>query len=348
MTDRFEQVLLDGYRARTYSAAAWSTGTADHVDSAGVIGEVSWGGPPAVDGTRWDLASVTKPIVALAVMSLVADGAVTLDDTLADHLAEYRGTDQAGLTIRQLLTHTGGLRAELPMYRWCPTRDVMLDEIRSAAVRFAPGTDVEYTSLGFVALGLVIEAVTGMPLDEVVRARVTGPARMTGTRYLLDEADRPAAAATEDCPWRGRVVQGTVHDENAEVLGGVAGHAGMFSTLPDMQALAQLLCRGAQGGDTPLVSARTLAAMITPATDHLRLRRSLGWQGRDPEFSPAGDLAGPRTFGHTGFTGTSLWVDPDAGRYVVLLTNRVHPSRRNGGLPRIRRLVHNIGFGWGR
>lgn len=343
--DRIEAILRRAQQDRAFSCAAWSTGTADRVDSAGVIGELSWGGPPAGADTLWDLASVTKPIVALAVMALVQDGVLTLDDTAGQHLADYRGTDKEQLTVRQMLTHTAGFPAELPMYRWCDTRKAMLDELRDAALRYRPGTDVEYTSQGFIVLGLIAEAATGEGLDEIVRRAVTDPTGMARTRFRLDRADRASAAATEDCAWRGGVVHGTVHDENAEVLGGIAGHAGLFASLSDMQALAQLLCRGASGEDTPVLSARTLATMIAPATDHLRERRTLGWQGREPTLSPAGDLAGPRTFGHTGFTGTSLWVDPDAGRYVVLLTNRVHPTRRNGGLARIRRLVHNVGFG---
>ncbi len=346
MTDRFEDVLRAGHADGAFSAAAWSTGTANRVDSAGVLGELSWGGPTAGPDTLWDLASVTKPIVALAVMSLVQDGRMTLDDTVAEYLPDYRGTDKERLTVRQLLTHTAGFPGELPMYRWCDTPSAMLDEIRSVSLRFEPGTDVEYTSQGFIVLGLMVEAAAGDSLDSVVRARVTEPAGLARTLFRLGVDDRVLAAATEECPWRGGVVQGRVHDENAEVLGGVAGHAGLFASLTDMQSLAQLLCRGASGSDTAVLSARTLAAMIAPATDHLRHRRTLGWQGRDPVLSPAGDLAGPRTFGHTGFTGTSIWVDPDAGRYVVLLTNRVHPTRRNGALPRIRRRVHNIGFGW--
>jgi CubicO group peptidase (beta-lactamase class C family) len=346
VTDRFADILLAAHADRTFSCAGWSTGTADRVDSSGVVGELSWGGPAADERTLWDLASVTKPIVALAVLALVQDGWMTLDDTVGQHLADYRNTDKERLTVRQLLTHTAGFPSELPMYRWCDSRQAMLDEIRSVSLRFTPGSDVEYTSQGFIVLGLMAEAATGRPLDEVVRDRVTGPAGMSRTLFRPGPSDRALAAATEDCPWRGGVVQGSVHDENAEVLGGVAGHAGLFATLADLQALAQLLCRGAAGADTPLLSARTLATMIEPATDHLRHRRSLGWQGKDPVLSPAGDLAGPRTFGHTGFTGTSIWIDPDAGRYVVLLTNRVHPSRANGALPRIRRQVHNIGFGW--
>jgi CubicO group peptidase (beta-lactamase class C family) len=345
MTDRIADILLAARADRTFSCAAWSTGSADRVDSSGAIGELSWGGPPADTRTLWDLASVTKPMVALAVMSLIQDGWMTLDDTVAQYLADYRGTDKERLTVRHLLAHTAGFPSELPMYRWCDTRTAILDEIRGVSLRFEPGTDVEYTSSGFIVLGLMVEAVTGQPLDEVLRARVTGPAGLSRTMFRPGEADRKVAAATEDCPWRGGVVQGTVHDENAEVLGGVAGHAGLFASLEDMQILAQLLCRGAAGADTALLSARTVATMIEPATDHLRHRRTLGWQGKDPVLSPVGDLAGPRTFGHTGFTGTSIWIDPDAGRYVVLLTNRVHPTRRNGALPRIRRLVHNIGFG---
>ncbi|WP_029137227.1 serine hydrolase domain-containing protein [Nakamurella lactea] len=345
MTDRIEEILRDAQQDRTFSCAAWSVGTADRIDSAGVIGELFWGGPSADADTLWDLASVTKPIVAMAVMALIQDGRLTLDDSVGLHLREYRGTDKEQLTVRQLLTHTSGFPGGLPMYRWCASRQAVLDEIRGVSLKFAPGTDVEYSSQGFIVLGLIAELAAGMPLDELVRCTVTGPAGMPATRFRLDPADRASAAATEDCPWRGGVVQGTVHDENAEVLGGVAGHAGLFASLTDLQMLGQLLCRGARGEDTEVMSARTLATMIAPATDHLRLRRSLGWQGRDPAMSPAGDLAGSGTFGHTGFTGTTVWVDPDAGRYVVLLTNRVHPTRRNGQLPRIRRLVHNVGFG---
>lgn len=186
--------------------------------------------------------------------------------------------------------------------------------------------------------GLVVE------LHALVRERVTMAAGMARTEYV-PERGQDQVAATEDCPWRGRVIQGTVHDENAEVLGGVAGHAGLFAPLDDLDALARLLCRGASGNDATVLSPAALAMMTTPATDHLRLRRCLGWQGRDHRLSPAGDLAGPNSYGHTGFTGTSIWVDPDAGRYVVLLTNRVHPTRQGVAIARIRRLVHNAAFG---
>lgn len=340
-----ERILTEALAQKVFSCAAWSTGTADGADNSGVIGNVRWNGAPAYRDVLWDLASVTKPIVALAVMSLVDTGDLALDDTVAEHLPEYLRADKAAVTVRQLLTHTSGIPGQLPMYRWCHTRPEMLDAIRQLPLLFEPGTDVTYTSQGFIILGMIAEAASSLALDALVRERVTTPARMTRTEFGVPESDRDRVAATEDCPWRGHVIQGTVHDENAEILGGVAGHAGLFAPLDDLDSLARLLCAGARGQDAAVLSPAALATMTTPATDHLRLRLCLGWQGRDKWLSPAGDLAGPNTYGHTGFTGTSLWIDPDAGRYVVLLTNRVHPTRKGTAIARVRRLVHNAAFG---
>ncbi|MGP4092830.1 serine hydrolase, partial [Streptomyces sp. KR55] len=148
---------------------------------------------------------------------------------------------------------------------------------------------------------------------------------------------RVRAVATEDCPWRGRLVVGEVHDENAAVLGGVGGHAGLFSTLSDMELLGAALAAGGRG----LLSPDTFTQMTAAHTDGLALRRSLAWQGRDPVGSPVGDAFGPDSYGHTGFTGTSLWVDPATGHYAVLLTNRVHPTRAGDGIAGVRRAFHD-------
>jgi CubicO group peptidase (beta-lactamase class C family) len=160
----------------------------------------------------------------------------------------------------------------------------------------------------------------------------------------FDSPPTELAVATEDDPWRGHLVRGQVHDENAVVLGAPAGHAGMFATLADMEALGRTLCAQGRGPRGSVLSPAGYAAMIAPRTDHLPLRRTFGWQGVDVVDSVAGDLIGPRGYGHTGFTGTSLWVDPDRGTYVVLLTNRVHPSRDSPAIGRIRRAVNNAGF----
>lgn len=346
MASRIEQILQLARSRRVFSGAAWSHGTANGVQGSGTIGTLAWGGPPVELDTWWDLASVTKPIVGLAVMSLLESGDLLLDDTIADHLPDYAATDKAVLTVRQLLTHTSGMPGQVPLYHWCSDREHMLEAIRNLPLQFEPGTDVTYSSQGFVILGLIAEAASGLPLEQLVEERVTRPAGMMRTSFGLPADLRDHAAATEDCAWRGRIVQGTVHDENAEVLGGTAGHAGLFAPLADLEALGRVLCADGRGPRGIVVSSAALATMTSPATEGLRLRRCLAWQGRDRYDSPAGDLVGARAYGHTGFTGTSLWIEPDLGRYVVLLTNRVHPSRAGQAIARVRRLVHNSAMGY--
>jgi CubicO group peptidase (beta-lactamase class C family) len=336
-----EKILARARDQRVFSGAAWSYGSGDAVLGEGCLGTLSWDGPPVDEQTWWDLASVTKPIVGLAVMSLVESGELVLDDAIAEQLPYFANTDKAALTVRQLLTHTSGIPGQVPLYRWCADATEIIAAIRDLPVLYPPGTGVTYSSQGFIVLALIAEAASGTGLADLVAHRVTGPAGMPDTRFGLPPGLRDRAAATEDCPWRGRVVQGTVHDENAELMGGVAGHAGLFAPVSDLAALGQTLCRGGVGHQGRLLSPAALAAMIAPATDHLALRRSLAWQGRDADQCPGGDLLGPRSYGHTGFTGTSLWVDPDRDRYVALVTNRVHPSREGQAFVRVRRAVHN-------
>jgi CubicO group peptidase (beta-lactamase class C family) len=340
------EILERAQAERLFSGAAWSVGTADAELDGGCLGTLAWDGDPVGDDTLWDLASVTKPIAGLAIMALIDDGHLLLDDSIARYLPGFAESDKASVTIRELLTHTSGIPGQIPLYRWCTTPDELAAAIRSVPVAHAPGQGVIYSSQGFIVLGLVAEALTGTRLDTVIADRVTGPAGMTQTRFRLSAADRTRAAATEDCPWRGGLVQGTVHDENAEVLGGVAAHAGLFAPIADLARLGRILCRDAVlDNGRPLLSPAAFTTMIKPATDHLPLRRCLAWQGRDRVNSPAGDLLGLRAYGHTGFTGTSLWADPDLGGYVALVTNRVHPSREPRGFDRVRRVVHNVAAG---
>ncbi|NUV38227.1 serine hydrolase, partial [Streptomyces sp. KAI-27] len=198
-------------------------------------------------------------------------------------------------------------------------------------------TRVQYSSQGLIILGLIAEAAAGQPLDALVAELVCAPLGLRDTVFRPDAGRRARAVATEDCPWRGRLVVGEVHDENAVVLGGVGGHAGLFSTLADMERLGTALAAGGRG----LLRSDTFALMTAAHTDHLNERRALAWQGRDPAGSPAGEKFGPKSYGHTGFTGTSLWVDPEAGRYAVLLTNRVHPTRTGESITGVRRAFHD-------
>jgi CubicO group peptidase (beta-lactamase class C family) len=334
-------ILARARQDQVFSGAAWAVGTSAGTMRSGRVGTVRHGGDPVGPDTLWDLASVTKPIVGLAIMALVEVGALTLDDPIAAHLPEYTDTDKAGLTLAELLTHTSGLPGQEPLYRDNANAEALLAALIRLPLRYKPGTAVEYSSPGFMIAGRIAERVSGMRLDALVAQRVTGPAGMDQTGFCPPAQERTRAAATEDCPWRGQLVQGTVHDENAAVLGGIAGHAGLFATADDMARLGIALCRGGVGERARLLNERTLAVMTAPRTDGLRLRRTLAWQGRDPYRCSGGDLLTAAAYGHTGFTGTSLWVDPELDLFVVLLTNRVHPRRDSDAIIRLRRQFHN-------
>lgn len=332
MASELATLLAKAREDKVFSAAAWSVGTADGVLDRGLLGTTAWDGPPVRADSVWDLASVTKPITGLAVLALADRGVLDIDARLTEYLPAWR--EKGGITVRQLLTHTSGLPGGTPLYREHRTREALLDAIRFGPLRTAPGARVEYSSQGFIVLGLIAEAVGGTPLDRLVAELVTAPAGMTGTGFSPAEPAR--AVATEYCPWRGQVVRGQVHDENAVVLGGICGHAGLFGTLADLETLGRVLVAGA----APLLEPRTHEEAISWQTRGLNLRRGLAWQGLDVPGSPVGTALGRRSYGHTGFTGTSLFVDPDAGRYFVLLTNRVHPARTGTGIERVRREFH--------
>ncbi len=184
------------------------------------------------------------------------------------------------------------------------------------------------------------EAGASSTLDALVATYVAEPAGLRETMFRPGPAERERCVATEDCSWRGRVVVGEVHDENSVVLGGVTGHAGLFGSLDDLARLGRALL--VNPTERVLLHPVTFAAMIRNRTGHLGEARGLTWQDYDDTGSPAGDLVGPATFGHTGVTGTSLFVDPGLGRYFVLLTNRVHPSRDGTGIATVRRAFHNL------
>ncbi|MEN3264619.1 serine hydrolase domain-containing protein [Pseudonocardia sp.] len=328
-------VLASGIENRVFSAAAWSVGGADGPLARGLLGTSRWGGPAVGEDSVWDLASVTKPVVGLVIMALVERGELALEQTLGSLLRGYAAGDKADLTVAQLMTHTSGLPGATPLWKTCPTRSELLAAIRDTPLPAEPGVRVEYSSQGFILLGLVAEAVGRQLLDTLVQDLVTAPAGMPETTY---EADPARAVSTEFCEWRGHLVTGQVHDENAVVLGGACGHAGLFAPLADLERLGSRLVAGAPG----MLEPETFTLMTTGHTDGLHLHRCLAWQGRDDVGSPVGTGPGPTSFGHTGFTGTSLWVDPELGRYFVLLTNRVHPSREGTGIAAVRREFHDI------
>jgi CubicO group peptidase (beta-lactamase class C family) len=243
----------------------------------------------------------------------------------------------------------------MQLYRHAHNREELLETIRWCSLRTDSPDKVVYTCEAFILLGEilpVIDGVKGMgggaPLAQVIRRRVLEPLKMNDTCFNPPAGLIERIAPTEDCPWRGKIVRGQVHDENAVVMGGVSGNAGLFSTAADMARFAAAIlaslegrdgARGMDGGG--LLHRTTAELMIRNHTAGKGENRGLGWMLAGPSRA-AGDLMSERSFGHTGFTGTSIWIDPANHLYAILLSNRVHPSRDNGGIFRTRQIFHNL------
>ncbi len=296
----------------------------------------------------YDLASLTKVVVTTTLaMMLVDEGRLDLEARVAAYFPAFGGAAKERVTIRQLLTHTGGLLWWAPLYKEISGKAAYLERIVALDLAYEPGTKSVYSDLGIILLGDVLERLAGAPLDQLARCRVLDPLGMHDTLYRPPAALVPRIAPTENDPWRGRVLHGEVHDENAFALGGVAPHAGLFGTAPDLSRFAQALLDGGTHEGRRLVSRATLE-LFTERAGVPGVTRALGWDtptdesGRrsaiagQPGYSSAGSLLSARSFGHTGFTGTSIWMDPERGMYVILLTNRVHPTRENNRIRDVR------------
>ena len=292
--------------------------------------------------TIFDLASVTKLFTALVAVQELERGTLSLDAPVASYLPDFGQRGKETITVRQLLTHTSGLRPDHPFYNY-PTRAEQLAALYAETPQAPPDTRYVYSDLNLIALQLVLEKATGRSLDALVRDGITGPLGMADTGYNPAASLRPRIAATEyqhKPPARvdRGLVWGEVHDENAWALGGVAGHAGMFSTAHDLAVLAQTLLNGGRYGRARILSEDATRLLLTdfnqnfPANSH-----GLGFE-LDQRWYMDG-LSSPVTAGHTGYTGTSMVIDPLSRSFMILLTNRVHPSREWGSINPARRAV---------
>ncbi|MFD4626203.1 serine hydrolase domain-containing protein [Streptomyces sp. NPDC058475] len=299
-------------------AAGWAVRYAAHDEESGTRVEL----PPAARvpttvHTPFDLASLTKLFTAVAAVQQLERGTLGIDARVGAYLPEFRAAAAHDITVRQLLTHTSGLRPELPLYD-CPDDAARLALLRAQAPTSEPGVYL-YSDLNLLLLQYVLERITGRALDVLVRDGITRPLGMTATGF----GPCPGAAATEDQrrPWakadRG-MLRGVVHDENAWALGGVAGHAGLFSTGRDLAVFCRTLLAGGSYGPARILGPDFVELMLTPP--------GLGFALDQPWFM--GGLAGRGAAGHTGFTGTSLVLDPATDTFLVLLANTVHPRRR--------------------
>ncbi|SCF11475.1 CubicO group peptidase, beta-lactamase class C family [Micromonospora purpureochromogenes] len=298
---------------------------------------------PMRPDTVFDLASVSKLFTTIVTMQQVERGRVDLDAPVARYVPEFAAGGKEAVTVRMLLTHTSGLPAFTPLWSRHPTPAERFAAALATPLAAPPGTRYVYSDLGLIALGVLVERVTGRPLADLVRDGVTAPLGMTDTGYNPGPERRSRIAATEYQPYAGRgLVWGEVHDENAWSLGGVAGHAGVFSTAADLSLLCQSLLNGGEYRGRRILRADTVRAMLVNYNAPLEAAypesdRGLGFELNKHWYMMG--LSSPVAFGHTGFTGTSIVIDPLSHSFVILLSNRVHPDRGWGSNNVARRAV---------
>jgi CubicO group peptidase (beta-lactamase class C family) len=340
---RARGLLEEAIRRRVFPGAVLEVGTATRPLWTHAVGTLSYdvGAAGVTPHTIFDLASLTKVLATTPLyMQLVERGVLGLDDAVTSRLSAWSGSDRASVTIRDLLSHCGGLSAWAPLYREHHGRAAMEAAICGMPLEYEPRTRSVYSDLGFILLGFILE--NGDRLDRrfaALAAQMSGDPELT---YTPPPSWAGRTAPTEEDPWRGRRLIAEVHDENAAALGGVAAHAGLFGTAAAVGTHARHLLQ-VLDGRTGIVRPDTLRTFVSRRTDIPGSSRALGWDTALPTSSCSGRLSA-RAFGHTGFTGTSLWIDPERGAYVVLLTNRVHPTRDTPGIREVRPRLHDAVF----
>lgn len=330
-----------GIRRGIYPGAVVVIGRRDTVLYSRGFGRVTWarrGAVPSPETTRWDLASLTKVVATTSdLLVLVDQGKVDLDAPVVRYLPRFVGSGRELITVRMLLNHTSGLAAYVPLYRLASTREGAIDLLYQVVPIRQPGAVAEYSDLNAILLGLLVESVSGETLDTYTYREVFAPLGLAATVFAPALADPRLAAPSRTI--EGRPVPGRVNDDNAYRLGGVAGHAGLFSTGADLARFAQVWLRGGVTSTGSWVRSATLQEFLrrSPGSG----TRLLGWD--TPDFASAhpsvyGALADGETYGHTGWTGTMMWIDPDHDLFLVFLTNRSLEPRTRRSLTALRSL----------
>lgn len=304
---------------------------------------------PMTKETVFDLASLTKPLATtLAVMQLVAQQKLRLDQDLASILPQFKNSDKSRITIKQLLCHTSGLCDYRPYYESLDKlprnrrKDALRDFLVSEPLINPPGAKVLYSDPGFMILNRAVEQVAARRLDQFVEAEIYGRLGIENLFFVdLDSEPRDVQfAATERCPWRNKLVAGEVHDENAYAVGGIEGHAGLFGTAADVHRLLCVLLNDFHGQSENILFKKEL--LQTFFRQDGRSGRALGFDAPSSTGSSCGQYFSKKSVGHLGFTGTSFWMDLARGVIVILLTNRVHPSRDNVKIKAFRPQLHDM------
>lgn len=333
---RAEEAVWDEINRGSFPGASLAVGRWGHVVIEEGLGRTGNGeGAVDPDRTVYDLASLSKVVgTTTAVMLLVEDGKMSLDDPVQAYLPEFQGIGKDRVTIRHLLTHTSGLPAGADVYGTTPEEGLL--RLMRVPLGHSPGMNVEYSDVGFVVLFAAAERAAGEPLYRLLDRRVFQPLRMHSTTYVMGEGCLRCAGTSRD---RGLAYRGRVHDPISRRLGGIAGNAGLFSTAHDMARFAAMMANGGELDGVRVLRAATIRAFTQrqPGTG----TRAMGWDTPGaPGTGAAGARVSSRSFGHTGFTGTSIWIDPERGTWVVLLANRTYEDGPNR-MQALRRAVHD-------
>lgn len=324
--ESIDRVVQRGIKAGGYPGAAVVVGRKGAAVWQKGFGNLSWSdasGGVDPDRTIYDVASLSKVIgTATAVMVLYDEKKIDLDAPVFRYLPAFSGGMKDEVTVRELLTHRSGLPAGRDLWRKARSPQEARDMVLSTPLEYRPNSAYIYSDLGADILGMIVEEISGRRLDVFLQERVFGPLGMNDTEYRPADSLRYRIAPTEVTPPRGYPLRGEVHDENAYALGGIAGHAGLFSTAADLSIFAQMMLDGGTYDGVQIISDSTVALFTRRTAGH----RALGWDTADGDYG-SGKYLTERAYGHTGYTGTSIWIDPDREMFVVLLTNRVHAAK---------------------
>jgi CubicO group peptidase (beta-lactamase class C family) len=339
---RVDALIQEGLRQNHYLTAVYAIVSAEAVLASRAFGTLcEEGGQAATLETVFDLASLTKPVCTVtAVMALAERGVFHLGEEARSFLGEDAGPQWEGVTLRHLLTHTSGLPAWRKFHSQGLEKREIVTRVLATERERPVGSRYVYSDLGFITLGEIVERVTGDSLDVVAGREVFTPLGMADTGFRPGEALRERLAPTR-CPDRARVLAGEVHDGNAASMGGVAGHAGLFAPAGALVRYAQMVLREGEADGRAVLSSLAVRAMATPQLDPAVGGATLGWFCAPNGMLPRGDLLPLDTFGHTGFTGTSLLITPSLGVATILLTNRVYFPADAAPFLRFRRRFHN-------
>jgi CubicO group peptidase (beta-lactamase class C family) len=314
-------------------------GTHDRILARYGAGHLDWAPSPVPDdSTLWDMASLTKVIaMTSSMMQLVERRAVELDAPVQRYLPNWTGPNKQKVTVRDLLTHSSGLPAWRPLYKEATDTASAMALAYATPLDTLPGVRMVYSDIGGILMGEIVRAVSGERIDQYFASHIAVPLKLHDSMFLPPASLLPRIAPTEIDPWRQRHLRGEVHDENAAMLGGVSGHAGLFSSGRDLARIAQLYLNHGTLDGIRIWKPQTIV-QFTTVQDSTFSNRALGWETPTGTNS-AGHFMKRPAFGHTGFTGTSIWIDPAHDVFVVLLTNRVNPTRANNRITAVRQAV---------